>query len=680
MPPRPPLIGASQEVHEHSVAQWKMSRVHKVKSYMRQYPAPPPFNVPMLIIEFFLRSAFALAQPLALLCSRLALACAECTRGTRDRLSRRGAVVDGPASAEVTRSTSASSRVSISMNELLNAANNSTRLLNSTLFAGTHFFSGWSDEPSPYEPPGTLSTLKAETVEKRAMQSFLDHEKRHPKHRSVSHGDLTSESEILSKLERLEENLFANLPLLNPDSSTSGRKGCSSANGKGGSSPSGSGPPSRANSAKIKSVAKMAILGIDHRRASRESVQSDKDGAGSGDSRYSSPADARRHSIRRSSSMPIRDLHMMDSFRSETSETEERPSHGTTPHASRADSPRAGSPRSDTRDPEHDLSSQDGSFNQSRAAGTGSGDERGGEDERADRPLDMDGLMRRLSHLGAPERGSLVRFLSDSLLLAPAPAPPRSSHVVTRLANLPPSTHIDELLSASSCVPASGAPARAPPSAVHKPPQGVLKKPDAPDSRAVWQRAFRKVRRLRWSAEVDTSTGGGLAAPTLAPATCMSAGSGARQERGNRDEMLQVEERVQGEYAYASYASRGMPDPSPLPPPDQTGTTATPPRPVLPTPRPSHDGSNEGEPPPPPYVSPPPEVYVPPTPTREDYRFLPTEVSGKAPRFVESPPPVATPPASASMEARLAREPVVVSPDLTVQAYQAKDGQQLFRF
>ena len=32
-------------------AQWKMSRVHKVKSYMRQYPAPPPLNVPMLLLE-----------------------------------------------------------------------------------------------------------------------------------------------------------------------------------------------------------------------------------------------------------------------------------------------------------------------------------------------------------------------------------------------------------------------------------------------------------------------------------------------------------------------------------------------------------------------------------------------------------------------------------------------------
>ena len=38
-------------VHENAVEQWKMSYVHQIKAYIRQYPAPPPLNVPCLLVE-----------------------------------------------------------------------------------------------------------------------------------------------------------------------------------------------------------------------------------------------------------------------------------------------------------------------------------------------------------------------------------------------------------------------------------------------------------------------------------------------------------------------------------------------------------------------------------------------------------------------------------------------------
>ena len=45
-------------------AQWKMSRVKKTKSYLRQYPVPPPFNVPCLLLRAVLSRAWWLRAAL----------------------------------------------------------------------------------------------------------------------------------------------------------------------------------------------------------------------------------------------------------------------------------------------------------------------------------------------------------------------------------------------------------------------------------------------------------------------------------------------------------------------------------------------------------------------------------------------------------------------------------------
>lgn len=174
-------------VTDRADAQWKMSRVHKVKSYMQQYPVPPPFNVPFLLFELLL--AFALAVGRAVLA---ALACRPC----RALLMRARA-----AGAATTSSGVGGQRHGIGW------------------WRHVDFFSRAADDDGGKEPSMGMTSLQAEAAEKAAMESYL---KQCPSKTKAE----SFEAEVLSQLERFREML-----------SNSGRCAVGS---EGGSQPSGS--------------------------------------------------------------------------------------------------------------------------------------------------------------------------------------------------------------------------------------------------------------------------------------------------------------------------------------------------------------------------------------------------------------------------------------------------------
>ena len=48
------------EVFKEAREEWKMQRVLKIKIFLKQYPAPPPLNVPCLLLDLLTRLPSAL--------------------------------------------------------------------------------------------------------------------------------------------------------------------------------------------------------------------------------------------------------------------------------------------------------------------------------------------------------------------------------------------------------------------------------------------------------------------------------------------------------------------------------------------------------------------------------------------------------------------------------------------